>query len=80
MALSSNPAEDSNMSFAKERALELANAGKLKEAIDSMVSDLSKDPDNAPRMSFIGGMAMALRNDSNLNQKAVISWINGFAE
>jgi hypothetical protein len=80
MPLSSNPPENSHMSWAKERALKLAETGKLKEAIDSMVSDVSKDPESAPNMSFIYGMAMALKNDPQLDKKAVVEWIKGFPE
>jgi hypothetical protein len=79
MPLPSNPSEESQISWAKQKALELAEAGQLKEAIDSMVSDLNSDPDSDPNMMlFVTGRAIALRNNPNLDKKTVVDWINGF--
>ncbi len=67
--------------FVKERALEYVSQGKLKEAIDSMVSDLNKD-DSRPQeqKDVIVMMGMDLRNQPNLTKKEVIDFIEGFAE
>lgn len=80
MPLSSTPQEDSYLSWAKKRALAIAEKGRLKEAIFSMVFDLNKDPDSAQNMSFVTGMACALKDDPSLDKKAVVDWINGFNE
>ena len=67
--------------LAKKRALEYVSQGKLKEAIDSMVSDLNKD-DSRPQdqKHMVGMMGMMLRNQPNLNEKEVRDFIEGFAE
>jgi len=73
-------AEQSHTEWAKERALAYVDQGQLKVAIDSMVSDLSKDPAR-PReqQSMIAMMALDLRNKPNLTKEEVTEWINGFA-
>ena len=67
--------------WAKKRALEYVSQGKLKEAIDSMISDLNKD-DSRPQdqKHMIGMMGMMLRNQPNLSEKEVRDFIEGFAE
>lgn len=78
MPLSSTPPEDSYLSWAKKRALALAEKGQLKKAIFSMVFDLRKDPDSTQDISFVTGMACALKDDPALNKQMVVDWINGF--
>lgn len=74
-----NPQELTRL--AKQRAIELLEGGDLIGAIDSMVSDLSKDS-TRPEMqkSMIAGMGMALRNDPGLDEQKVREFIEGFAE
>ena len=65
--------------WAAKRALELLEQGNLKQAVDSMVSDLSKDhtaPEAQKRM--IGMMGLSLRNDPELNEQKVREFIEGF--
>ena len=65
--------------FAKKRALEYVAQGQLKEAIDSMFSDLSKDPTRpAMQQQMIGAMAMSLRNKPDLSERDVVEFIEGF--
>lgn len=80
MHLSSSPNENNHLNWAKERALELANAGQLKEAIKGMVADLSKDPDQKYDAGLVLAMAQDLLDDSKINKQAVIDWINGWRE
>ena len=74
-----NPQEHTR--WAKQRALELLKGGDLKQAIDSMVSDLAKDP-TRPReqVSMLTMMGMITRNDPALDEKKVREFIEGFAE
>ena len=67
--------------WAKKRALDYVSQGKLKEAIDSMVSDLGKD-DSRPQdqKHMIGMLGMMLRNQPGLSEKEVREFIDGFAE
>jgi hypothetical protein len=67
--------------LAKKRALEYVNRGKLKEAIDSMVSDLGKD-DSRPeeQKSMITMMGLSLRNQPTLSEQEVRDFIVGFTE
>lgn len=72
--------ENNPTAFAKQRALEYLKQGKLKESIDSMVSDLSKDesrPEGQKKM--IGMMGMDLRNKTDLTEKDVRDFIEGLA-
>jgi len=72
-----NPREHTQ--WAAQRALELLAQGKLKEAVDSMVSDLSKDPTRPEgQKRMIGMMGMSLRNDPELNEQKVREFIKGF--
>jgi len=73
--------EENITAWAKRRALEYLSRGELKEAIDSMVADLSQDeqrPEGQKR--FTGAMAMALRNDPDLTEQKVKDFIKGFVE
>ena len=74
-----NPQEHTRL--AKQRALELLKGGDLKQAIDSMVSDLAKDP-TRPReqVNMLTMMGMITRNDPALDEKKVREFIEGFAE
>lgn len=73
--------KENRTALAKKRALEYVSQGKLKEAIDSMVSDLSND-DSRPQEQkhMIGIMGMELRNQPHLSEKEVREFIEGFAE
>lgn len=66
--------------FAKDRALALVDQGKFKEAIDSMVSDLSKDPSRSAQMGMVAMMAMSERNNPNLDARSAREFIVGFAD
>ncbi len=62
--------EDSLTEWAKNRANNYLEQGKLKEAIDSMVSDLGKDPNRAEEQKdIVRMMGMTLRNDPELNEE-----------
>jgi len=66
---------------AKDRALEYLDSGNLKGAIDSMVSDLAKDPTRpAAQVEMLTMMGMITRNDSALDEKKVREFIQGFAD
>ena len=66
---------------AKIKALRYLDEGQLKQAIDSMVSSLSEDP-NRPeeQKQIIAMMGLDLRNKRDLNERDVRDFINGFAE
>jgi hypothetical protein len=65
--------------WAKDRANSYLEQGKLKEAIDSMVSDLGKDPNKAEEQKdLIRMMGMTLRNDPELNEEKIREFIDGF--
>ena len=67
--------------MAKRRALEYLEKGDLIGAVDSMVSDLSKDSSRpSVQQSMIGMMGMELRNKPNLSEKDVRDFIKGFAD
>jgi len=73
-----NPQEYTRL--AKQRALELLKQGDFKSAIDSMVSDLSKDPSRSQEQkNMIVMMGMATRNDQALDDKKTREFIEGFA-
>lgn len=66
---------------AKQRALEILRQGDLKQAIDSMVSDLAKDPTRPPeQVSMLTMMGMITRNDSALDENKARDFIEGFVE
>jgi len=66
---------------AKKRALELLEQGELKQAIDSMVADLAKDPTRSEtQKSMIGMMGMTLKNEAILDEQKVRTFIKGFKE
>lgn len=64
---------------AKQQALEILQRGDLKQAIDSMVSDLAKDR-TRPReqVSLLTMMGLAIRNDPALDEQKVREFIEGF--
>lgn len=67
--------------WAKQRALELLEQGNLKKAIDSMVSDLAKDPTRPPdQVSMLTMMGMITRDDPALDEQKVKEFIEGFTE
>ena len=67
--------------WAKQRALELLKEGNLKQAIDSMVSDLAKDPTRSrEQVNILTMTGMITRDDSSLDEKKVREFIEGFAE
>lgn len=71
--------KNNTLDLAKQRAMEYVEQGDLKSAIDSIVSDLSKDK-NRPEMqkSMIAMMGMELRSNPNLTKEKVIEFIKGF--
>ena len=74
-----NPQEHTR--WAKQRALELLENGDLMQAIDSMVSDLGKDPTRPPeQVRLLPMIGMITRNDPALDEKKVREFIEGFAE
>ncbi|MFH1711868.1 MAG: hypothetical protein ABH846_01365 [Patescibacteria group bacterium] len=74
-----NPQEHTR--WAKQRALEILKQGDLMQAIDSMVSDLRKDPTRPPeQVRMLTMMGMITRNDPALDEKKVREFIEGFAE
>jgi hypothetical protein len=67
--------------LAKQRAITILKNGELKQAIDSIISDLSKDPASSPeQVKALQTMGMILRNDPTLDSEKVKDFINGFAE
>lgn len=65
--------------WAKKRALEILQGGDLKEAIDSMVSDLAKDPTRPEeQVRMLTMMGMITRDDPGLDEKKVREFIEGF--
>ncbi len=73
--------EKNHTRWAKDRALEHLKQGALKQAIDSIVSDLSKDRNRPDEQKMlIGMMGLSLRNDPELNEQKVRDFIEGFAE
>jgi hypothetical protein len=70
---------ESHMVQAKERALEYVSRGKLKEAINGMLSDLNKySPDSLSPIIFL--MAAALTHKKDLTEKEARDFIEGFPE
>lgn len=76
MSLQQSPREDDYLSWAKQRALKDAEKGELKQALDSMVLDLSQNPDFAPNVGLIAQTYRALRENPDLTKPMVIAWIN----
>lgn len=73
--------KESHTAWAKKRALKCLEQGQLLDAIDSMVSDLSKDTSRHPdQMHMIGMMGMILRNKEDLTEGEVREFIVGFTE
>lgn len=67
------------LAAAKYRALKYLEQGDLKQAISSMVSDLSKDKDMTDeRRDFLAEMGLALKQDPELDEKKVRDFIEGF--
>jgi len=67
--------------LAKERALEILEEGELKEAIDSMVSDYSKNPAQPEALkTLVANLGFSLRNDPGLDEDKVRNFIEGFSE
>jgi len=74
-----NPQEHTRS--AKKRALELLEQGDLMQAIDSMVSDLGKDPTRpTEQVRMLTMMGMVTRNDPALDEEKARDFIEGFAE
>ncbi len=68
-----------DISFIKERALKYVETGNLTTALDSIVSDLNKDPNRAEEQKqLIADMAWALKSDPNLSREQVVEFIEGF--
>jgi len=66
--------------WAKKRATDLLQKGELREAINSMVLDLSKDPTrNEEQKNMIILMGMELLKDPQLDAKMVRDFLEGFS-
>jgi len=73
--------EENHTAWAKKRALEYVDRGQLKEAIDSMVSDLNKDASQPKEQIMMAVMmGLSLRNRPDLTEKEVRDFIEGFTE
>jgi hypothetical protein len=66
---------DEHLSWCKKRALEYVNRGDGKNAIASMISDLSKHPETSSSAGL--GAMLAFAIDSK-DMPAVRSWVEGF--
>lgn len=68
---------EEHLAWAKERAIELLEAGDLAGAAASMVSDLKKHEGFDPEVvDFMGGVALLFEIQSG--PQAVRRWIEGF--
>jgi len=71
--------DESFLNFPKARAIKYVEAGDLKTAIDSMISDLKKtDMITEDQKTMATMMGMALKNDPNISEDSVRDFINGF--
>ncbi len=66
-----------HLQWAKDRALEYANAGDLNNAYASIVSDLRKHPETANHMGIELGIRLIMIGDLNTPQK-MRDFIKGF--
>jgi len=71
------PKEDL-IDWAKGRARAVLEKGDLKGAVDTMVADLTKNPDMQAQMPMIAMMAMSLKADPEFDEKKVSDFIEGF--
>jgi hypothetical protein len=73
--------EKKTLDWAKKRALKSANDRKLSQAaLDSLILDLFDHFRLVPKMSFICGMATALKEDPHLSKERVVEWVERFGE
>lgn len=66
---------DEHLQWCKERALKYVNNGNGRDAISSMLSDLSKHPDTESLL-HIGGMLMMCVNTNDMED--VRHFVDGF--
>jgi hypothetical protein len=66
-----------HLQWCKDRALEYARRGDVKNAVASMCSDLTKHPETANHSGGALGV-MLLVNGHMQNQQKVVEWIEGF--
>ena len=69
---------DEFYTWIKKRALEYVLQGDLKQALDSIWADYSKNDKIQPELKHtISMMCLALRYQPNLSEKEVVDFING---
>lgn len=68
---------DEHLEWCKKRALEYAERGDFREAITSMLSDISKHPETKSEMLSQLGVSMMVSGLLNTRQD-VIRFIEGF--
>lgn len=67
---------EEHLAWAKKRALEYVDAGKLEEAVASMASDMNQHP--ATRISTDVMVRVGLLYVDQGNPSAVRMWVEGF--
>ncbi len=68
-----------HLAWAKQRAIEYANAGDLQNAFNSMASDLNKHPELIASARVCNQLGIMLLMSGNLNTKVeMVKWIEGF--
>jgi hypothetical protein len=66
-----------HLAWCKTRALEYVDAGELKNAVSSMLSDMTKHPEtNSPALGVL--MLSAMKDVANGDTAAVRRWVEGF--
>jgi hypothetical protein len=68
-----------HLAWCKERALEYARAGELKNAVTSMMSDIQKHDGTRLEDQALAALGMVAIFDVELGDRAaIIKWIEGF--
>ena len=65
-----------HLAWCKQRALEYVDAGDLKNAVNSMTSDLNKHPETADYPAVL--IQLVIMDIANNNVQGVRRWIEGF--
>ena len=66
-----------HLDWAKERALQLLDLGRLEEAVNSLFSDMRKHKDLTDHPGITIGI-MLMNNDKLSTDKDIRNWIEGF--
>jgi hypothetical protein len=66
-----------HLDWCKKRALEYTDAGDVKNAVSSMLSDLSKHPETADHVGGALGVTLILGGFLS-DPYRVVEWIKGF--